>query len=166
MANAPGLLGGSRFATTAAARAARKAAGAPPPAGTTRIVRAAGGRSGAPTPYVLVSNPARLSAADWTRVLAVVVTGEEWQFSGWPMVAGPLRGVGKAVGAGVLDALRAVLGVYFHYADEPVRGGVANWPVTRLPLAREKRHEDPRVVEAFWRAVDDWARVKAPHLEY
>lgn len=113
-----------------------------------------------------MSNPSRLSPADWTRVLAVVVTGEEWQFSGWPMVAGPLRGAGKAVGAGVLDALRSVLGVYFHYADEPIRGGVAAWPVTRLPLAREKRHEDPRVVEAFWRAVDEWARAKAPHLEY
>ncbi|OSX80941.1 hypothetical protein BU14_0031s0109 [Porphyra umbilicalis] len=172
MANAPALLGAGRFTTTAEARAARKAAGAPPPGGTTKIIRPFGGRSGGPTPYVLVSNAARLAAADWARVLAVVVTGEEWQFQGWPMVTASLRGGGgggggiKAVPGGVLEALRAVHGVYFHYLDEPVRGGVGHWPITRVALAREKRHEDPRAVEAFWRSIDDWARAKAPHLEY
>lgn len=40
-------------------------------------------------PYRVIDNPAKLTNADWDRVVAVFVMGQAWQFKGWPWEGNP-----------------------------------------------------------------------------
>jgi parafibromin len=44
---------------------------------------------GLTVPYRVVDNPAKLSHAEWDRVVAVFVMGQAWQFKGWPWDGNP-----------------------------------------------------------------------------
>lgn len=41
-------------------------------------------KNGVSVPYRVIDNPAKLTAADWDRVVAVFVMGPAWQFKGYP----------------------------------------------------------------------------------
>lgn len=42
-------------------------------------------------PYRVIDNPSKLSAQDWSRVVAVFVMGPAWQFKGWPWDGNPVE---------------------------------------------------------------------------
>lgn len=42
-------------------------------------------------PYRIIDNPAKLSAQEWARVVAVFVMGPAWQFKGWPWDGNPVE---------------------------------------------------------------------------
>lgn len=42
-------------------------------------------------PYRIIDNPSKLTAQDWTRVVAVFVMGPAWQFKGWPWDGNPVE---------------------------------------------------------------------------
>ena len=44
---------------------------------------------GLTVPYRVVDNPAKLSQAEWDRVVGVFVMGQAWQFKGWPWDGNP-----------------------------------------------------------------------------
>ena len=44
---------------------------------------------GLTVPYRVIDNPAKLTNADWDRVVAVFVMGQAWQFKGWPWDGNP-----------------------------------------------------------------------------
>ena len=44
---------------------------------------------GLTVPYRVIDNPAKLTNADWDRVVAVFVMGQAWQFKGWPWEGNP-----------------------------------------------------------------------------
>ena len=44
---------------------------------------------GLTVPYRVIDNPAKLTNADWDRVVAVFALGQAWQFKGWPWDGNP-----------------------------------------------------------------------------
>ena len=46
---------------------------------------------GLTVPYRVIDNPAKLTNADWERVVAVFVMGQAWQFKGWPWDGNPTQ---------------------------------------------------------------------------
>ena len=84
--------------------------------------------------------------------------GKAWQFKDWPF-AGADKG--EAV-----ELFSKVLGLYPHYADEPVPANVRAWNVRPLPLARSGRHLDRAAMLEAWKAVDQFLAPRRCELEY
>ena len=122
--------------------------GAPPASssGGAAGAGAAAGASGEGTRYFITDNTAAFRSIDWSRVVAVVVSGAAWQFKGWPF---------KGLAEGhTVDLFSKVAGVFVGYADEDPPAAVKSWNVTRYALHREARHRDRSVASAVWRAID------------
>ena len=114
----------------------------------------AGGGAGAgaaaalanPTRYFITDKTDNFRSLDWSRVVAVVVSGAAWQFKGWPF---------KGLKEGhTVDLFSKVAGVFVGYVDEEPPAAVKTWNVTRYGLHREARHRDRSVASAVWRAID------------
>lgn len=105
--------------------------------------------------YLIVSNPNRLTNSEWERVVAVVCSGQEWQFKNWPINE-----------RGVQDLFRNIQGFYFHYEDSNPSGDVNSWAIKKLALSRNRRHTDGQVQVQFWNALDAFLRRKGKQLRY
>lgn len=105
--------------------------------------------------YLIISNPNRLTSSEWERVVAVVCSGQEWQFKNWPINE-----------QGVQDLFRNIQGFYFHYEDSNPSGDVNSWAIKKLALSRNRRHTDGQVQVQFWNALDAFLRRKGKQLRY
>ncbi|KAJ8907596.1 hypothetical protein NDN08_007706 [Rhodosorus marinus] len=105
-------------------------------------------RTGETVDYLLVANIRQLSASDWDRVVAVICSGAEWQFKGFPPEMGrtPPQILGK------------MQGFFFHYFGDKVDGAVKGWNVKYIPIDRNRRHEDVKVCLEFWNQLDEYIR--------
>ncbi|MNE76014.1 RNA pol II accessory factor, Cdc73 family [compost metagenome] len=89
--------------------------------------------------FLIIDNVNKLSKEDWSRVIAVFVTGQSWQFRGWfsedPTVV-----------------LNKIKGFHVKYTDDPVNENIAKWPVTVLDISKNqtKRHMDRTLTRIFW----------------
>lgn len=119
-----------------------------------RMVRTPGGNC-SKAEYTIVSNPTRLSSRDWDRVVAVVCSGQSWQFSNWPINS-----------KGVQDLFQNVQGFYFHYEDSAPDGPINSWAVKKLPLSRAKRYTDGQIQSQFWSVLDTFLARKGKRLRY
>ncbi|RKP09117.1 RNA pol II accessory factor, Cdc73 family-domain-containing protein [Thamnocephalis sphaerospora] len=104
------------------------------------------------TIYQVVDSVDRLRPDDWKRVVAVFVTGAEWQFKNW-------------VWQNPLDIFSNVKGYYVKYSDEQPKDNVLRWNVTTLEASekcvhRHKRHTDQVVVGEFWNTLDAFVASK------
>lgn len=97
--------------------------------------------------YQIVSNPKRLTVSDWEQVVAVVCSGQDWQFKGWPIFDGQIR-----------DLFRRVQGFYFHYDDTPPPQKIESWAIQTLMFSRANRHTDSMVQSQFWHSLDAFLR--------
>lgn len=115
------------------------------------MIRKPGGNCSA-AEYHIVSNPNRLNADEWRQVVAVVSTGQRWQFQSWPIFEGS-----------ALTLFRKVQGIYFHFDDVVPSNEVESWALKKLSISREKRHTDSQVQAQFWNCVDSFiARNRLP----
>ncbi|KAG7304165.1 hypothetical protein JYU34_011100 [Plutella xylostella] len=105
-------------------------------------------------PYRVVDNPARLSAAEWDRVVAVFVQGPAWQFKGWPWDGNPVQ------------IFSNICAFHLKYDEMKLDANVARWAVTVLNLSRTKRHLDRSVLMAFWETLDKHMMKNKPHLRF
>lgn len=105
--------------------------------------------------YLIVSNPNRLTVDEWDRVVAVVLSGQEWQFKNWPIND-----------KGTQELFRRIQGFYFHYDDVSTTGNIEAWAVKKLSLSRSRRHTDGQVLVQFWNTLDTFLRRKSKHLRY
>lgn len=48
-----------------------------------QVIQRPASATGRSQAYKIVDDPAKLSEEDWQRVVAVFVTGQQWQFKGW-----------------------------------------------------------------------------------
>ncbi|KAI5642537.1 hypothetical protein NE865_05564 [Phthorimaea operculella] len=94
-------------------------------------------------PYKVVDNPARLSAADWDRVVAVFVQGPAWQFKGWPWDGNPVQ------------IFAHICAFHLKFDEMKLDANVARWAVTVLNLSRTKRHLDRALLLSFWESLDN-----------
>ncbi|KAI8815622.1 RNA pol II accessory factor, Cdc73 family-domain-containing protein [Fimicolochytrium jonesii] len=99
------------------------------------------GVAGFPRTYLVVDNADGVRMEDWPRVVGAFVTGQTWQFSRWkyrdPMLL-----------------FNKVKGFCLKYVDEAPPGDVDKWPVTKLDVNRNTRHNDYTAVNKFWEGVD------------
>lgn len=64
--------------------------------------------------YKIIDDPTKLSDADWGRVVAVFVTGQQWQFKGWKY-------------SNPVDLFQHVLGVHVAIDDRVLDPTVLTW---------------------------------------
>lgn len=105
--------------------------------------------------YDIVTNTSRLSESEWERVVAVVCSGQEWQFKKWQIYKDSAQ-----------ELFRKVQGFYFHYDDDVPVGNVESWAIKKLKLSRSQRHTDGQVQYQFWNTFDAFMRRKGKELRY
>lgn len=124
------------------------------PASRLEMFRTPGGNC-SKAQYDIVANTSRLVASEWERVVAVVCSGQEWQFKKWQIYNGSAQ-----------DLFRKVQGFYFHYDDDAPAGNVDSWAIKKLKLSRSQRHTDGQAQFQFWTTLDSFMRRKGKELRY
>lgn len=90
--------------------------------------------------FEFIDNPNRLSVEHWSRVRAVVVSGDTWQFKGWKWDTPQ-------------TLFQHVRGIHFHYDDDDGewrKGPVGQWRVKDIGINRTRRHLDRTALMDFW----------------
>ncbi|XP_055375162.1 parafibromin [Condylostylus longicornis] len=105
-------------------------------------------------PYRVIDNPQKLSAQDWTRVVAVFVMGPAWQFKGWPWDGNPVEIFSK------------ICAFHLRFNEQKLDQNVAKWAVTILNLSQNKRHLDRAVLMTFWEKLDKYMLKNKPELRF
>jgi len=91
--------------------------------------------------FKIVDNVSRLSSRDWPRVVAVLVSGQPWQFKGWKYQF-------------PVEVFSKVQGVYIYMTGDTEKGEVVKqWNVKRLEIHPTKRHLDKLTAKSFWDLV-------------
>ena len=109
---------------------------------------------GLTVPYRVIDNPAKLTNADWDRVVAVFVMGQAWQFKGWPWDGNPVVIFSK------------IAAFHLKWDDSNLEKNIGNWAVGVIQLSRDKRHLDRAKLMAFWEALDKYMSNNKPHLRF
>lgn len=110
--------------------------------------------------YEIVSNPMKLTSYEWDRVVACVCTGQDWQFSNWKGWSATSKD------KGIPAILQQICGFVFHYDDDARPKAAEEWAVRFMPLARNRRHNDPKIQMRFWEAIDAHCRLQKKKLRY
>ena len=82
----------------------------------------------------------------WSRVVAVFVNGQDWQFKEWKN-SDTKR-----------ELFARVRGYYIHYANTQIPPAINTWNIKRLELQRHKRHHDMTTRNNFWSDLEDFLR--------
>lgn len=150
MFNAPQFLEHGEFVTVEMARSQgviKKS--------STTICRVAGRES--PVKY-LVTDKAPTSSSDWSRVVAVIVQGANWQFKEWPF-----KGVAKG---DVVELFSRHLGVFFSFHGEAIPPLVKTWNVKTLSINKVQRHLDKSTQLEFFKLLDTFWKSKKIDVKY
>ena len=109
---------------------------------------------GLTVPYRVIDNPAKLTNADWDRVVAVFVMGQAWQFKGWPWDGNPTQIFSK------------VAAFHLKWDESNLEKNIGNWAVNIIQLSRNKRHLDRARLMVFWEMLDRYMVNNKPHLRF
>lgn len=105
--------------------------------------------------YELMDNPkSKLNTSkDWDRVVAVVASGQAWQFKDWPgHYSNPVRLFTSVFGFSV--------GMEGAKVPEELKG----WACVQAKLNRDKRGLDSVTHAAFWNGLDEFMAIHKPEL--
>lgn len=105
-------------------------------------------------PYRIIDNPQKLTAQDWTRVVAVFVMGPAWQFKGWPWDGNPVEIFSK------------ICAFHLRFNEQKLDANVAKWAVSVLNLSQNKRHLDRAILMTFWEKLDKYMLKYKPELRF
>lgn len=108
--------------------------------------------------YEVTDKAPHKRSEDWARVVAVFVSGKEWQFKDWPF-----RG---ADDGDLVDTFQKVRGFYATYDTEPPAEIIKTWNVKVLRFQKNVRHGDRAQLEAFWSEVDKHLEIRQSRLAY
>jgi len=109
-----------------------------------------------PLRFIIVDTPEQFKPNYWDRVVAVLTTGQTWQFKSYKWQNAP-------------DLFRHALGVYVGWRGEDVPGTVKGWGRGVVSAQVEKwnaglgvqgRWRDREVVEGIWGRVEESMRSK------
>ncbi|EEH54096.1 PAF1 complex protein Cdc73 [Micromonas pusilla CCMP1545] len=95
---------------------------------------------------------------DWARVVAVFVSGKEWQFKNWPFQG--------ADDGDLVDCFQKVKGFYAQYDTDKAEDIIKKWNVKTLRFQKNVRHGDRAQFEAFWADVDAHLELRRSKLAY
>lgn len=110
-------------------------------------------REGSSQKYRLTDDPSKLSAAEWERVVAVFVTGQEWQISKWP-----------APYNNPVHLCQQVLVLHMTITNELLPPNIQAWACRVLRVDHFKEHINSKAQGEFWQYLDDFIRLRKPHL--
>ena len=79
---------------------------------------------------------------NWDRVVAVFVTGQNWQFKGFKWKT-------------PVEILANIQGFHCHWGDEPVVNNIKKWRVLYMPIMKTMRHNDRGEVINFWKKLHE-----------
>ena len=101
-----------------------------------------------PVPYIITDSVARFTSDEWRRVVAVVATGQKWQFKPWPYTS-------KETGQpDLVELFERHCGFLIHYQDEAPPPEVRLWNAKRIVLSKTVRNHDSIAVREFWETLD------------
>ncbi len=103
--------------------------------------------------YKLIDDPTMLPAEEWSRVAAVFVTGQTWQFSRW-RESEPVQ------------LFQQVLATHLMLEGRPVDPTVQSWNCRVLKVDEFKDYVNAGVASQFWLFLDDFLQRKKPHLAH
>ncbi len=109
---------------------------------------------GLTVPYRVIDNPAKLSPADWNRVVAVFVMGQAWQFKGWPWGGNPTQ------------IFSNICAFHLKWDEAILEKNIGNWAVNIIQLSRTTRHLDRARLQLFWEVLDKYMVNNKPHLRF
>jgi len=102
--------------------------------------------------------PDKKDSKSWARVVAVFVSGKEWQFKDWPF---------KGADEGdLVETFNKVRGFYAKYDVDTPAEVIKKWNVRTLSFQKNVRHGDRAQFEAFWDEVDKHLELKRSQLKY
>lgn len=94
--------------------------------------------------FELYSSVKGFSKAEWKVVVAVFVTGDEYEFREWPK------------DENIVSILLKVKGFYLKYTDLPTPNNILKWNVKILEVHRYKRYLDYSVCNRFWNTLEEF----------
>lgn len=95
-----------------------------------------------PVTFEVHESVATFTDEQWRRVVAVFVSGHEWQFKDWQeKLGGPRRYV---------ELFLRVRGYLLHFQDQAPMETTTKWNIKVLTLQRNKRHQDVTVYNTLW----------------
>lgn len=112
------------------------------------------GAPGAGTPqveYEIIDTTRKFSRRDWDRVVAVVPSGQSWQFKGWAW-------------SDPVELFNKVFGYYVGMEGTPIPAELQGWKVKVGNVNRDKRGLDCVTYSAFWNGLDQWMSLNKPEF--
>lgn len=91
----------------------------------------------------MIDSTTKMSTKDWSRVVAVFVLGQAWQFKDWHW-------------SSPVELFSNVRGFYLKYDDDALPAEVKSWNVKILTISKSKRHLDKTAALQFWNALDEF----------
>ena len=102
--------------------------------------------------------PDKKDGKSWARVVAVFVSGKEWQFKDWPFKG--------AEEGDLVETFNRVRGFYAKYDVDTPAEVIKKWNVRNLIFQKNVRHGDRAQFEAFWDEVDKHLELKRSQLKF
>lgn len=84
------------------------------------------------------------SKADWKRVVAVFVSGNDWEFRDWPKEET------------TISIFLKIKGFYLKYTETSPPKNVMKWNIRILDIHRNRRHLDVSIQNDFWTLLEDF----------
>ena len=113
-----------------------------------------------PVPYIVTDSVARFTNDEWRRVVAVVATGQKWQFKPWPYTN---RETGQA---DLVELFERHCGFLIHYQDESPPAEVKLWNAKKIVLSKTVRNHDSIAVREFWETLDRFISTRPKVANY
>jgi len=105
---------------------------------------------GLPDKFQIVDNTTRMSSKDWSRVVAVFVLGQAWQFKDWQW-------------SSPVELFSNVKGFYLRCDDTQAPPEVKSWNVKILTISKTKRYLDKTAALEFWNSLEEFLARKVKH---
>lgn len=86
----------------------------------------------------------KFTKSDWKKVVAVFVTGNNYEFKDWPK------------SESTVSIFLKVKGFYLKYSDYSYPQNVLKWNVKKLEIHRSKRHLDVSIQNDFWNTLEQF----------
>ncbi|TMW55040.1 hypothetical protein Poli38472_013802 [Pythium oligandrum] len=97
--------------------------------------------------FNIVDSVARFRDKDWRCVVAVIVSGQQWQFKGWKWKF-------------PVETFKRVCGVHVYTQGSQLSDEIKQWDVKLLMIHPDKRHLDKVASREFWRYLFEFLKHK------
>ncbi len=102
--------------------------------------------------YKVLDDPSGLNPEDWSRVVAVFVSGQDWQFRGWKY-------------SDPVNLFQHSLGVYIAADERAPDAKVSTWNCRILKVNSVKDHVTTSASKDFWAMLDNFVKFHNPQFD-